>query len=233
MAELVVDALEVVDVEDQQGQRASVALARGDCLLRQFGHGPAIEDAGQRIEGGEAGQILVQAFAAHQQEARGRDHRHQRRIGEDHALHRRRRGQHRKVGIRGHDRAYDQNRNADQQHRRDHVFRPRDRLRLAVDRVDADQQHRGDDSRQQADASVQGRPDVGQQDLSDNRHADQGNQGDARMAAPVERAQGLHEKGEGDDQDRIGEDDRNPVGNLPAQREQHERERQQQQSTHP
>ena len=233
MTKLVIDALEMIDIDDQQGQGAAVALACGDCLARQFGHGASIEHAGQRIQRGQPGQVLVQAFAAHEQEARSRDHRQQRGVGEHDALHGRRGDQAERADVRSleHSRQHDEA--ADQEHDRDQVFRSGDHLDPVVDGLDDKRAHQRQQQRHQADAPVRAWPHIGQQEFADERGGDNRDQQRQPCRLAVVDVQGQHQMHERDAQQGVGDDDRKPVGYLPAKREQHVGKWLDEQSAHP
>ena len=76
MTVAVVDALEVIDVGNQQVHR--LCLAREEVALHGFGQPAAVEQLGQGVAGGDVAQIVGQA-AQHQPDDGGRQHRGQKR----------------------------------------------------------------------------------------------------------------------------------------------------------
>jgi hypothetical protein len=64
MAEAVVDHLEVVQVEHQQGTAALLSLRRSQCLLGAVGEQQAVGQVGQRVVVGQVGQFVFRILIA-------------------------------------------------------------------------------------------------------------------------------------------------------------------------
>jgi len=74
MSLLVVDALETIQIEDQQRQRATISHGPGNLLTKVLIEGPRIEEASQRIGRREEGK-LVRIVSEHATEQRERHRR--------------------------------------------------------------------------------------------------------------------------------------------------------------
>ena len=74
VAEGVVDALEMVHVQHQQAKRQAAATAPGEFPLCEFNEGPAVENAGQRIDRGKLVHFVLGALLVHEQKTEGTQH---------------------------------------------------------------------------------------------------------------------------------------------------------------